>query len=712
MRRLRFFLAGPLAAAALLSPAAQNEGRSAPRFRYERPVVPGGAGPNRLEPDVPLLAAAQPLAYAPGREAGSAGPWMGGLADLRLFDAAGREVPYLLVAPPQREPEWRRGSLLPVAATKTTSGFEVDLGASGPIDRVRISGLPARFLKRFRLEGGGDRSRWTVLVAEGTLFDLPDEHLRQLDVAIPAGDFRYLRLTWNDATSGRLPLPGEVAARLVRPVDPGPPARVPVAFERRPSEPGKSRFRLRLPAARLPVVALELDVPGGPGAPLLRAATVTQGHLAGSPGTPGMMTEIAPVRLAEATLRRAVRDGLSAADLRIPLSAAERLDGPDLELTVEDGDNPPLPLAGVTAELAPLPWIYFEAAGPAPLTARFGDPKTGTPPRYDLEALRDQALSAHTAAARWGDRRDLEPRQEDSLQPLPGLSAGAPLDRRPFRYRREIPAAPPGLTALLLDAAVLSRSSELADLRIADGAGRQVPYLLERRDEPLALGLPALVRHPREGDPPVHSRYPVELPYPTLPAARLVLATPARVFERDVRLVEIREVSGDRRSARPLGPGDGEPAERTVARASWRHADPDAPAPELTLDLPAGLGAHLALLVEEGDNAPLPLNTPRLLLPANRLRFFTPAAPENRHLELLYGQPGLGAPRYDLSLLAPRLLGEAAHEIALGAEPHREAEADPAALERKIFWGALIGAVLVLLLILARLLRGHPNPPV
>jgi hypothetical protein len=719
----RIFLVGVLVAIACL---ARDEGSAAPRFRYERQVLPGAAGPNRLEPDVPLLAAAQPLVYAPGREAGSSGPFQGGLADLRLFDAAGREVPYLLVAPRHREPEWRRGSLLPLAATKTASGFEVDLGSSGgagtvaTIDRVRITGLPAPFLKRFRLEGGGDRSRWTVLVAEGTLFDLPDESLRQLDVAIPAGDFRYLRLTWNDAASGHLPLPGEVAARLVRPVDPGPPARVPVAFERRPSEPGKSRFRLRLPAARLPVVALELDVPGGPGGPLLRAATVSQGHLAGGhlggrhlASDQGGMTEITPVRLGEAMLRRAVRDGLSAADLRIPLSAAERPDGPDLELTVDDGNNPPLPLAGVTAELAPLPWIYFEAAGPAPLTARFGDPRAGAPPRYDLEALRDQmgdqGVGVRTAAARWGALRDLEPREADAASPLPGLSAGAPLDRRPFRYRREIPPAPPGLAALLLDAAVLSRSAELADLRIADGEGRQVPYLLERRDEPLALALPALARRPREGDPPSLSRYPIELPYPALPAARLVLTTPARVFERDVRLVEVREIAGNPQDTRQSARQNDNFGERTMAQASWRHADPDAPAPELTLDLPSGLGTHLALLVEEGDNAPLPLTAPRLLLPANRLRFFMP--PKGR-LELLYGQPGLAPPRYDLSLLAPRLLGEAAHEIALGTEPRQGPEADPAALEKKIFWGALVGAVLVLLLILARLLRGHPNPPV
>ena len=130
---------------------------------------------------------------------------------------------------------------------------------------------------------------------------------------------------------------------------------------------------------------------------------------------------------------------------------------------------------------------------------------------------------------------------------------------------------------------------------------------------------------------------------------------------------------------------------------------------------PPGLATHLALLVEEGDNAPLPLAAPRLLLPANRLRFFVPAAvaaSATGRLQLLYGQPGLAAPRYDLSLLAPRLLGEAAHEIALGAEPRRGPEPDPAALEKKIFWGALVGAVLVLLLILARLLRGHPQPPV
>jgi hypothetical protein len=679
----------------VLGLAARGGEGAGPGFRYERPVVPGAAGPNRLEPDAVLLGGAAPLTYEPGAGAGELGAFRGGLADLRLFDAAGREVPYLLVAPVRRGPEWRPGRLLPLAATKTASGFEVDLGLAGNIDRVRITGLPAPFLKRFRLEGGGDRSRWTLLVAQGTLFDLPEERLHHLDADFPAGDFRYLRLTWDDTSSARLPLPGGVEAALVRPVDPGRPERIPVSFERRPSEPGKSRFRLRLPAARLPVVALALDVPGGP---LLRAAAVTEGRLSA-----GGDAEITPVRLGGATLRRAVRDGLSAADLRIPLTLPE---GADLELTVDDGSNPPLPLAGVTAELAPLPWIYFEAAGTDPLKARFGTPhdtrdRDAPAPRYDLEALRDQVARTRTSTARWGEVRDLEPREKVPLaSPLPAL--GAPVDPDKFHDRREIPVSPPGLTSLLLDAAVLSRSPGLADPRIADAKGRQIPYILERRDEPLSLPLPSLARQEKEGDPPSLSRYRVELPYPSLPAARLVLATAARVFDREIRLVEV--------PAAPLGArGNREPEERTVAQAAWRHADPETPAPQLTLDLSEGQlrespATRFDLLVEEGDNSPLPLDPPHLLLPARRLRFFYPAG--GGPLTLLYGQPGLAPPRYDLSLLAPRLLGEAAREIALRPEPRGGTEPDASATGRKIFWGALVGAVLVLLLVLGRLLRG------
>src|SRR5438105_181775 len=136
-----------------------------PQFRFERPLVPGGSGPNRIAPDVTLLSRA---AFAD-------------LRDLRFYDSAGKEVPYLLIHPAVSEPRWKDGTILPVAPTKSTSGFEVDFGSAAPIDTLRLAGIPAPFLKRFRLEGGGDRSHWTLLTAEGTLFDLPAERLRLTD---------------------------------------------------------------------------------------------------------------------------------------------------------------------------------------------------------------------------------------------------------------------------------------------------------------------------------------------------------------------------------------------------------------------------------------------------------------------------------------------------------------------------------------------------
>ena len=111
-----------------------------------------------------------------------------GLSDLRLFTDGGRPVPYLLIQPPSGERAWIGGRMLPVAATKKTSGFEVDLGRGARRRHAsRVEGLPVPLLKRLTLEGSGDRARWTLLVAEGTLFDLPDEQLRQNTLGFAAG---------------------------------------------------------------------------------------------------------------------------------------------------------------------------------------------------------------------------------------------------------------------------------------------------------------------------------------------------------------------------------------------------------------------------------------------------------------------------------------------------------------------------------------------
>ena len=648
-------------------------------FQRERAVIPGGSGSNRLSVDVPLLVGAQPLRYEP--RTGGAPVLLGGLGDLRLYDPSGHEVGYLLIAPPAPTERWQAGTVLPVQATEEESGVEVDLGSAVRADRLRLTGIPTPFLKRFRLAGSGDRSHWSVLVGSGTVFDLPDEHLRRTEVGFAPGEFQYLRVTWDDRNSAPLPPPTGIAARLVSSSPELPRVGVSVSFERRSSEPGRSRFRLHLPGAHLPVTALEINCGGGH---LLRDARVSEPRLSGS--------AVVPASIGSSTLRRAVRDDLVAADLRIPILRPE---GPDLDLVVDDGSNPPLELLSVSAELAPLPWIFFESATRETLTARFGDP-TLAAPRYDLEAMREAVDHLPLTDARWGESRDLGPPPTPEVPEDVGLPAtGAAIDPTTFRYVRTVAAGPTGLTAVPLDAAVLAHSRALADLRLADPDGHQVPYVFEKLDEPLAVDLDALqpAPAPSSNPRPGESRYRLQLPYDNLPPSRLVLATTARVFERRLVLrVELPPV--DSRS---------QPRTETVMSTTWRHADPEEATPPLVVNLPSLPTAAAELVVDEGDNSALPLSRPKLLLPGFRLRCFRGNGQE---LLLLYGHPTLGPPRYDLALLAPQVIGARAHEVAPAPEtlsanlPLKHGTN----AQTRVFWGALIVAVVVLLFLLGRLL--------
>lgn len=648
-------------------------GRAAFGQQMERIVIPGGAGPNRLALDATVLAGAQPfqvraVASAEGRVAVATG----GAGDLRLFDRSNHEVPYLLVTPAV-EAQWRGARLLRVASTKTTSGFEADLGRPLLIDRVRIDGLPVPYLKRVQLEGSGDRERWTLLVPEGTLFDLPDEELELTSLEFASGSYRYLRVTWDDRSSARVPLPRVVDARIASALRGAAPLRAPLTIERRPSEPGTSRFRVQLPGARLPIVAIELTVGGGN---LLRTARITEGRLEGS--------TVVPIELGSATLRRSMRDGVPAASLRIPIESPSEA---QLELAVDDASNPPIDVTGATAVFATLPFIFFEGSGDT-LIARYGDSRA-VAPRYDLEAERDRVPSLALANARWagGTPQEIGRSAADGAESLP--ATGAAIDAASFRYARSIPSGKAGLTTLSLDAAVLAHST-LADVRIATADGHQVPYLLERLDEPLAVALPPLDRMTSGRDPASRSRYRIRLPYEGLPPSRLVIHTDARVFDRQVT-VELMPAAADARDR------DGV---ITVARATWRNADPEVAAPALTLELPRLAAGEVALVMDEGDNAPLPLRDATLLLPAYRLRFFRDMGTP---LTLLYGRSDLGPPRYDLALLAPRLLGTAAQDIVPGAE--HESAGVTGVTPTIVFWCALALAVLALIVMIARLLR-------
>ena len=614
----------------------------------ERRIEVAEPGPQRLDVDLALLARAAP-----------------GLSDLRIYNRESQELPYLLIPPPDGDPTWLSTRRFVIAPTKTTSGIEADAGGVRTVDAVRIDDVSAPFLKRVRVEGSGDRRRW-VLLADTTVFDLPDEELARTTIEFAPVDVRYVRLTWDDSSSARLHDTARVALRAHGSAVPAAPLRAEVPFRKRPSEPGRSRYRIQLPGASLPLSAVEVIVAGGD---VFRKAVISEPRLAG--------TEIVPTTLGTALLRQAERGGLVAADTRIPINAPQTQ---EVDLVIEDEGNTPLEIAQIVVEAAPQPWIYFEAPAAGELVARYGNPALPAP-RYDLEAARDLVAKARLSTAAWLPARSVTAARTMATRPLP--TTGAPVNREAFAVARRIAAAPGGMSVLLLDADVLARSRDLRDVRLVDSEGRQVPFIVEHLDEPLIVEAALARRREDEGNV---SAYGVSLPYRRLPSGtRLVISTSGSVFERDVVLHDAR---GDERD--PI----------RVAAATWRHTDPDTEPAPLTIHLPRTIEGKLEIVIAEGDNAPLPITGARLLLPAFALRFHHPGTP----LTLIYDNPVAATPQYDLALLAPRVFREPAQQVTFASAASPGAT-DDGGIAQHFFWMAIAAVALGLMLLLARLLR-------
>jgi hypothetical protein len=174
-----------------------------------------------------------------------------------------------------------------------------------------------------------------------------------------------------------------------------------------------------------------------------------------------------------------------------------------------------------------------------------------------------------------------------------------------------------------------------------------------------------------------------------------VLTTKARVFHRAVTIATISPAS-ERQPARLVHRGD----------ANWTHADQDTAAPPLAFSLPdSALIEDVYVLIDEGDNQPLPIDKVTLLMPQFAVRFFRKP---NQPLRLLYGRDDLDSPRYDLQLLSGQVLGRTAEEITAGPEDALSGEAGASGFDlvpAPVFWAFLGLTVLVLIGLVVRLMK-------
>jgi hypothetical protein len=628
------------------------------------------------------------------------------LSDLRLFDVAGREVPFVVDAgaPPDAETvvvtsmdvrvedtsrETRQQGREPAVRRETFTLAVPREVAKGGWDLVLVT-RAERFVRRARVTTDGSPSGLRTLWA-GSVFRLPGS---------------------GDQERVRVPLPplysAEAAVTLSLEGQEGFFVEPTFRFERRTPRPGAELMRVGLVARSVrregPLTVAELDRPAGIVPDLLEIGTTT----------PFFERHVEALDEAVAHGRRVLGGGMvlrvpagGVEDVQVPLQAAT---GSVLEVRIEDGDSPALDELTFTAVVRQ-PVLVFalppgDAARQRTGVLRFGGGRAHRP-RYDVATLRplvsgpgdDPAVRAAlhafdplaTARARLGTVRD-----NALFDAAPALAfamrAGAPLDVRVYSHRRAIraPASADGLVRIRLERADLARlMADLADLRVVDASGRQWPYLLDREGE---RGAVALAPGP-PGREEELTRYELGLPEAPLAIAGLRVTTSATYFDR---AWTVRGRTEDGKDA-VLGQG------RLV-----RSAGGTAP-----LELPLGgpRVTALRLLVADGDDAPLPLQAVEALVVLPHVYV---AAAEGEYAIML-GAPKASAPRYDLERARDLVLSVEPVDATTGPLENNAAYRSTARFaegkgrEQLLVWGALVLAIVVLGGLTLRLVRREPS---
>ncbi len=602
------------------------------------------------------------------------------LADVRLFDAEGREVAYLVDRASSDESYAETRFAAPVLElTRSEERRE-----SGPPLRREVYDLG---LAQETLETGS----WVLVFETAERELVASVRVSTLDVAgnvklLETGSVFHL-IGPRAASRLRLLLPPFEAERL----------RVELLSEERSwIEPS---FSLQNPrtierTGRLSIPLETIAVRSAEGKTVIDLARPY-----------GIVPDLLRIETATPTFDRRVEvwdDGpgaaaaaLGAADLfRVEGIASAGIDelaltpphGDRLRIEIQDGDSPALDAMRWTAVVRQ-PALVFSARGS--VTLRFGGGRAHRP-RYDLQGLLPRhatgerakvaealASAATLAAAKLGEVRP-NPHYDGAAVLAFAMRPGAEIDRRLFRHvrRLRVPEAPEGLSRLVLAPEDLAAvEADLADLRVADSGARQWPFLIER-DAGDAL-VPLRLEGPTTEDRT--SRYVLKPPVAWIELDRLVLDSDAAFFDRSYRLLD---VSG----------------KEERALAAGRLVRPIGDPRPVAVGLPSTRVSSLVLVIEDGDDAPLELRSIEVRTSAPELYLTAPAG----DYDLLLGAAEVAPPRYELERVRDVVLAVRWAEIAPGALEDNPDFSLTARLEQSglrqtvLLWAVLIVAVVAL----------------
>jgi hypothetical protein len=595
------------------------------------------------------------------------------LEDLRLYDDAGNEIPYVIERPTPGPKVVQDAKSFSVLLNPDNTVITFETGLTQPLEAVTLDTPASYFIKAVRVESSDDGKSWRTLVQGQPIFRQP-YGANHLQISLPTIVSKWLRLTVDDRRSPPIPFIGaHVHAATSEPV---PSELIPVKISERDENPGETRLALNLGAANLGVAAVQIETTE----PLfMRQVALAVPHVSED--------SIHEQTIGQGVIyRMAVEGQTSSENLSVPFE--NQIRSRELLLFIKNGDSPPLPISAVHVERRPA-YLVFLAHQPGTFHLLTGNSYCNAP-HYDLAALNINLKSIATMPI-------IVPPPSDNPnfhapEVLPGIGlTGAALNVSEWKYRKPVKVSGDGVRQVELDPDVLAHAQpNFVDLRLLVESN-QVPYIIERTS--ISRSLAPAVTVTNDTKNPKLSRWVIQLPRAGLPLTRLVCIATTPLFEREMSLRE--EVADER----------GTKFQRQIGEASWTQT-PDHKSKEFTLTLDsAPQGDTLFLETENGDNPPVALENFTAFYPATRLLF---KGKTDDELFLYYGNPRVSSPNYDLSLVAAQLLAADKYNASLSDEQQLKKsswrENEVPGKGGIVFWGILAVVVVVLLVIISRLL--------
>jgi len=628
-----------------------------PNWKYYQPVQIRAARPVKIKLSYDLLDRAA-----------------AGLADLRVFDEEGGEVPYIIAMPSGENPRDLAPLRFAVAAERAQTVITAAADPSKYISAVALETAARDFMKSASVQISTDGARWLQIARARPVFR--QDGRENLAVDFPRGAYAHIRVTLDDAhtapiavTGLKLRTPGSEPAGLetLRAAD------IKITLSK-----NRKDYRFSLPAKNLYVQ--DIGIASGDRT-FSRLATLSVERQTPSGG-------VQVSGLGEFTLYRLFFDKSPMVE-RVKIPVRKRLDGAGaVTVSITEPLGRSFTLSRIETRVAPV-YLEFYPQKPGTYMLGVGNP-LAEKPDYNTEALSREFSRAKLAAHAAGQVRE-NPDFFPARAPVKTADSGAELDVSKWPRRALLEPQTKGLQYLELTPLTLSRSMpSLADLRLESG-GKQVPYMIAA--SVISRKLVPVVTPQPEASKQGLSVWELALPWPGISVSEVTCAVPDSVFEREVRVYEYARDSQGAKRRRDLG------------FSQWTRT-PGQTERKYIVGISRPVSDRLYLEARNGDDEPFGLSEFAVYYSTKRLFFKTDGEHEVR---IYYGNRQAAAPRY--AVFAESELNSARTEVRLANEetPGKKGwpkTIPPGKTERKAYW-FLLAVAAALIVAAVKLLPGR-----